>query len=103
MATAKTTDDATDELKSELKALRDDFAKLLETVKSIGTEQAESAIHRAKDAAEHAAEGLRMSASEARERGEAAAEDVERMIQRHPLTAILVAAGLGYIFGRVRH
>ena len=103
MATAKTTDEPTDELKSELKALRDDFAKLVETVKSIGEEQAESAIHRAKEAAEHAAEGLRMSAAEARQRGEAAAEEVEVMIQRHPLTAILIALGLGYIFGRVRH
>ena len=75
----------------------------METVKSLGGERAESVLHRARDAAEHAADEIRMSASEARHRGEAAVEDIEAMIKRHPLTSILVAVGLGFIFGRASH
>ena len=103
MPTAKPTEEPADEIRDELKALRDDFAKLVDTVKSLGGERAESVLHRAKEAAEHTADEIRMSAGEARQRGEAAAEDIEAMIQRHPLTSILVAVGLGFIFGRARH
>lgn len=104
MATAKTGGEPTvEELKSELKTLRDDFAKLVETVKELGTEQANAAMRKARKATEGAAESLRMSAEEAKERGEAFAEEIEEMIQRRPLMSILAALGIGYVVGRIRH
>ena len=103
MANAKTTGDTSDELREELKALRDDLTKLVDTVKTMGKEQADAALHSARDAFDHAAEGIKSRAAEAQKRGEAMAEEVEQMITRHPVTSILVAIGLGYFFGRMRH
>jgi ElaB/YqjD/DUF883 family membrane-anchored ribosome-binding protein len=102
MANAKP-GDATEEFKDELKALRADFAKLVETVKAMGREQADSALNSAREAVDHAADRIKKRAAEAQQRGEAAAEEIEAMIGRHPLTSILVAIGLGYLIGRMRH
>ncbi len=103
MANAKPEADATQELKAELKSLRDDLAELVDTVKSMGKEQADAALHSAKEAVDHAAERVRMTAGEARKRGEEAADEIEAMITRHPLTSIMIALGFGYLFGRIRH
>jgi len=103
MANTKSGPDATEELKEELQALRADLAKLVETVKAMGVEQADSAMHSAREAIDHAADKVRAKAAEAQRRGEAAAEDLEAMVNRHPLTSILAAIGLGYLVGRMRH
>jgi ElaB/YqjD/DUF883 family membrane-anchored ribosome-binding protein len=103
MANAKTGTDAADELREELQALRADFAKLVETVKAMGKEQADAALHSAREAVDHAADKVRSKAAEAQRRGEAAAADLEAMVNRHPLTSILAAIGLGYLVGRMRH
>lgn len=42
-----------------------------------------------------------MTAAEARERGEAIAEDVETAITRNPFGAVLVALGLGFLIAVV--
>jgi ElaB/YqjD/DUF883 family membrane-anchored ribosome-binding protein len=103
MANAKPAEDATTELKAELKSLRDDLAELVEHVKTMGKEQADAAMHSAKEAVDHATDRVRLTAAEARKRGEEAADDIEAMITRHPLTSIMVAVGLGYFVGRMRH
>jgi ElaB/YqjD/DUF883 family membrane-anchored ribosome-binding protein len=103
MANAKPGADASDEFKAELMALRADLAKLVETVKAMGREQADSALNSAREAVDHAAERIKKRAADAQQRGEAAAEEIEAMIGRHPLTSILVAVGLGYLIGRMRH
>jgi len=103
MANAKPSADTTEEFKAELKELRDDIAKLVETVKAMGRERADSAFHSAREAIDDAADRIKSRAAEAQRRGEAAAEEVEAMITRHPLTSILVAIGLGYLVGRMRH
>ncbi len=109
MATAKPSADAkpaTDkahELKDELNPLRKDLSNLMDTVKAMGKDQAESAVHSAKEAVDRAAEKVRTTTSEARKKGEVAAEELEAVILRHPLTSIFVALGLGYVFGRARH
>ncbi len=49
------------------------------------------------------AETLRTTASEARHRGEVAASELEDMIAARPLTSVLVALGVGYVIGKLRH
>jgi ElaB/YqjD/DUF883 family membrane-anchored ribosome-binding protein len=100
MAT-KTTEGA-DELREELSALRGDLAALVETVKEMGRERADSAIHSAKETVDHAAQRFKVSAEEARERGEAAADEIGAMVTRHPVSAVFVALGIGYLVGRIR-
>lgn len=99
MAT-KTTETA-DELRDELSALRADLAALVETVKEMGRDRADSAIHSAKEAVDHAAQRLKLSAEEARQRGEAAADEIEAMVTRHPIGTLFVALGLGFLIGRI--
>ena len=101
MATKPT--ESAEELRDELTALRADLSALVETVKGLGRDSADSAIHSAKEAVDHATRRLKMSAEEARERGEAAAGELEAMVTRHPMGAIFAALGVGYILGKVRH
>lgn len=102
MATAKTAEDTAAELSKEMKALRDDLTALVSTVKEFTTSQAEHAVGAAKETVGHMAESLRMTASEARHRGEVAATEVEEMIAKRPLTAVLIALGVGYLVGKLR-
>lgn len=100
MAT-KTTETAED-FREELNALRGDLAALVDTVKEMGRERADSAIHSAKEAVDHAAKRFRVSAEEARERGEHAADEIGAMVTRHPISSVFVALGIGYLVGRIR-
>ncbi|MGV8840153.1 MAG: DUF883 family protein [Bauldia sp.] len=102
MATAKTAEEASAELNKELQALRDDLAALVGTVKDLASRQAEHAVESAKETVGHVAERLKMTASEARHRGEEAATEIEHMIANRPLTSVLIALGIGYVIGKIR-
>ena len=102
MATAKTAEEASAEISKELQALRDDLAALVSTVKGLATTQAEHAMDAARETVGNVTERLRMSASEARHRGEEAANEFEDMIARRPLTSIMIALGIGYVIGKIR-
>lgn len=102
MATAKTADDTAAELSKEMKALRDDLTALVSTVKDFTTSQAEHAVDAAKEKVGHMAESLKMTATEARHRGEVVATEIEDMIARRPLTSVLIALGVGYVIGKLR-
>ena len=97
MASAK--EDGLDELQKELKALRADLSSLVATVKEIGTNQAEQLASQVKGAVGELGSRIRMTAEEARERGEEAAHEIEEMIGRHPLTSVMVAMGVGFVVG----
>jgi ElaB/YqjD/DUF883 family membrane-anchored ribosome-binding protein len=71
------------------------------TVKEIGATQAETLASQVKGAVGDLGSRIRMTAEEARERGEQAAHEIEVMIGRHPLTAVMVAMGLGFIVGAI--
>lgn len=93
MATAKPEDTST-ELSREMKALRDDLAALAGTVKEMATQRAETIV-------ENISETVKMTAAEAQERGEAMAGEIEEMIRNRPLTAVLVAAAVGFLAGKI--
>ncbi|MCW5713249.1 MAG: DUF883 family protein [Bauldia sp.] len=102
MATAKTAEEASAEISKELQALREDLAALVGTVKDLATTQAEHAMDAAKETVGNVTERLKMTASEARHRGEEVATELEEMIARRPLTSIMVALGIGYVIGKIR-
>lgn len=102
MATEKTAENASAELSKELAALREDLAALVGTVRDLATSQAGHAVDAAKETVGHVAERLRMSASDARHRGEEVATEIEEMIGRRPLTAVMIALGIGYVIGKMR-
>ena len=93
MATAKP-DDMNAELGREMKALRDDLAALAGTVKEMAAQRAEAVV-------ENISETVRMTAAEAQKRGEAMAGEIEEMIRNRPLTAVLVAAAVGFLVGKI--
>ena len=93
MATAKP-EDMSAELSREMKALRDDLAALAGTVKEMAAQRAEAVV-------ENISETVRMTAAEAQQRGEAMAGEIEDMIRNRPLTAVLVAAGIGYLVAKI--
>jgi ElaB/YqjD/DUF883 family membrane-anchored ribosome-binding protein len=93
MATAKP-EDMNDELKREMKALRDDLAAMASTVKEMAAQRAEEVV-------ENISETVKMTAAEAQRRGEAMAGEVEEMIRNRPLTAVLIAAAVGYLAGKI--
>lgn len=97
----RTAEENIGEIRDELKALRDDLAALGQSVRDLGVQQANSVAGSVRDAVGQATESLRMSAGEARRQGEAVATEIEAAITRNPLTAILVAMGLGYIVGMI--
>ena len=99
---AKAADDITAELGREIKALRKDLAALVASVKELGAKEAASAASSAKEAVEHVTETVKMTAEDARRRGEAAATEIESMIAKRPIMSALVALGLGYFVGRFR-
>ncbi|MCC6982983.1 MAG: DUF883 family protein [Bauldia sp.] len=92
------------DLQRQMKAIQSDISAITGTLKTFGKDQAGHVSAAARNAFDHAGEGLRMTAAEARERGEHIAEEVEQTISRNPLTSVLVALGVGYIAGMMaRH
>jgi len=77
-----------DSLKSDVKALRDDLARLVGAVGDDLEEQGEAARAEAR---------RRLEA--ARARGQSALDDIESRIERNPLTALAAALGIGFLIG----
>ncbi len=102
MATTSKTADPADDLRKELDALRKDFSSLVDTVKDLGKDRADKAMGAARERMGKANERVHASAHDARERGEALAGELETIVLSHPTRSVLIALGLGYLFGRMR-
>jgi ElaB/YqjD/DUF883 family membrane-anchored ribosome-binding protein len=103
---------ADDRLAQDLGELRADVAKLTETVTQLLRNQAEvgadklgaglgAAREALGDTAESFARAGRGLAEDAQNRIGALGEDLERSIQRSPLTAVVAAAALGMVLGLI--
>lgn len=90
-----------DDLARQIQALQSDLAGLADTIKSVGSEQVDHATDMFSEAIENAKSSVRMTAAEARERGEQIAEDVESAISRNPYGAVLIAAGIGFVIANL--
>jgi ElaB/YqjD/DUF883 family membrane-anchored ribosome-binding protein len=97
--TDKTSDFAAADFAADLAALRADIASLSETIAGLMRGRADAAGAAVKGAVGDARDQLSQAASHAHDSAFGAAADLERRIERDPLTAVLIAAGIGMAIG----
>lgn len=90
-----------DQLKSDLKTLRDDLSKLGKDVLNASRNTAESAGEAARAEARKRLEQLGDAWESTKDRGAAAKHDVERRIEEHPLASVMIALGVGVVIGKL--
>jgi ElaB/YqjD/DUF883 family membrane-anchored ribosome-binding protein len=95
----KTDDFATSDLAADLAALRADITRLSDTMSGLVRAQANSATAAMRGAVGDARDQLSQAANQAQDSAFGAAADLERRIERNPLTAVLIAAGIGMALG----
>lgn len=94
-------DEAAGDLSADLAALRKDVAHLAETMRELVQHQAQAAGHRVSEAVDDVREQISSTASDAQDRVQSAAGDIEKSIKHNPLTAVLIALGLGVSLGLI--
>jgi ElaB/YqjD/DUF883 family membrane-anchored ribosome-binding protein len=95
----KTDDVAAPDLAADLAALRADVARLSDTIAGLMRGQADAAGAAVRGAVGDARNQLSQAAGHAQDSALGAAADIERRIERNPLTAVLIAAGIGMALG----
>jgi ElaB/YqjD/DUF883 family membrane-anchored ribosome-binding protein len=90
---------AASDLAADLAALREDIMRLSDAVAGLVRAQTDAAGAAVKDAVGEAREHLSQAASQAQDSALGAFADLERRIEKNPLTAVLIAAGVGMVFG----
>jgi ElaB/YqjD/DUF883 family membrane-anchored ribosome-binding protein len=92
-------DSVASDLPADLAALREDIARLSDAVAALVRAQTDAAGAALKGAVGGAREQLSHAASHAQGSALGAAADLERRIEKYPLTAVLIAAGVGMALG----
>lgn len=87
------------DLSDQVQAIQAELASLTETIRKFGSEHASAGADALHNAAGRAGETFRASAEEARRRGQKVAEDLEGQISSNPVSAVLIAAGIGLFIG----
>jgi ElaB/YqjD/DUF883 family membrane-anchored ribosome-binding protein len=95
----KTGDFASSDLTADMAALRADIVRLSDTVAAMVRLQADAAGAAVKGAVGDARDQISQAASSAQDSAFGAAADIERRIEKNPLTAVLIAAGIGMALG----
>lgn len=101
-ATERTLEDTT----AYLAALRQDIARLSESVSALLQGPAPGVAQQLSDAVDDTKAGLASAAADVRSRVKAAGGEIEASIERNPLTAVMVSFGVGMALGmmsRLRH
>ena len=91
--------DTSSRLDADLKALRDDISKLTSSVSDLMKSQTASATSAVMGVMGDAKDQLTDHATDARERVSAATADLEAVIERNPLIAIVAALIAGLFMG----
>jgi ElaB/YqjD/DUF883 family membrane-anchored ribosome-binding protein len=87
------------DLSEELAALRADLGRLSDTMAGLVRSQATTAGAAMRGAMGDARDQLSQAASQAQDSAMGVAADLERRIEKNPLTAVLIAAGIGMALG----
>jgi ElaB/YqjD/DUF883 family membrane-anchored ribosome-binding protein len=101
MSTSTSGDSDLSALRDDLAALKRDVSGLIEHLKTGAAEGAQSAAEGAQSAVEHLEDGAQQLYHNVAAEGQREAKVVCRQIEEHPLLALLIAAGAGFIGGRV--
>ncbi len=97
--TVKSDDGSAADIAADLTNLRADIASLSEAIAGVLSGRADAAGAAVKSALGDARDQLSQAASHAQDGVMGAAADFERRIERDPLTAVLIAAGIGMALG----
>ena len=84
---------------ADLAAIREDVARLAETISKLLQRQTEAAGAGVSEAVGDAKDKIANTAGEARDRARSASGEIEASIERNPLTAVLIAFGVGMWLG----
>ena len=95
----KNSEGAAGDFATDLAALRQDIARLAETMSELVQHQTQAAGHRVSEAVGDAREKLASTAADAQNRICAASQEIEASIGRNPLTAVLLAFAAGMSLG----
>ncbi len=87
------------DLSQELAAFRADLGRLSDTMAGLVRSQANTAGAAMRGAMGDARDQLSQAASQAQDSAMGVAADLERRIEKSPLTAVLIAAGIGMALG----
>lgn len=90
---------AAGDLTADLAALRGDLARLTETMSELVQHQTQAAGLRVSEAVGGARDKIASTAADAQNRVRAASGEIEASIERNPLTAVLIALGIGVSLG----
>jgi len=103
MPSTKPFEEASRDLAADVAALREDIAKLTASVAALAHGDAAASAKAAKSAMDDARRKFSEGAASAQDRVEAARSDLEAMIERNPLSAVLVAIVAGLLIGMLSH
>ena len=95
----KTGDVAAPDLAADVAALRADIARLSDMIAGLMRDQADAAGAAVKGTVGDVRNQLSQAASHAQDSAFGVAADLERRIDKNPLTAVLIAAGIGMALG----
>ena len=95
----RTADGAAADIAADLATLRADIKNLSETIAGLMRGRSNAAGAAVKGAVGDARDQISQAASHAQDSVFGAAADLERRIERDPLTAVLIAAGIGIAIG----
>ncbi len=84
---------------ADLAVLRDDISKISSTINDLLRQQADVTSDQVKSAIGSARDTIASSAHEASAGVRSASADIERAIERNPITAVLIAAIVGLVLG----
>lgn len=102
----KSPEGATSDINEDLAALRQDVARLSESVGAVLQRQAQGAVQHVTDAVDDAKSQFASTATDVKSRLTAAGGEIEASIERNPLTAMLITFAVGMALGmmsRSRH
>jgi ElaB/YqjD/DUF883 family membrane-anchored ribosome-binding protein len=86
---------------AELAAIREDVARLAETISKLLQHQTRGAGLGASEAVGDAKDRIASTAADAQNHARAASGEIEASIERNPLTAVLIAFGVGMWLGMI--
>ena len=102
----KTAEGTVEDTTAYLAALRQDIARLSESVSALLQNPAPGVAQHVSDAVEDAKAKFSSTAADVKSRVNVAGGEIEASIERHPLTAMLISFGVGMALGvmaRARH
>lgn len=107
MASSKNSAHAVEDIQRDVQALRKDLSLLLQQMSGLVEQGGSDAAGAVREQINRMKKGLDDAASEAAERGaeafngisERVTEGLEEAVQKHPISTVAIAAGLGYLFG----